>query len=216
MISDGGLASFVAAAIEAEAALRRGEAGGGPGPVLWFSAVGVSEAGPVPEEAAEEAVRKQGAVLGLGVEVPDVATAITLGASGDPAPVLLVLAADRAARLGLRRVVWPALAMRDGRGEPDLNAVASILDRALLAGRLADTGAAGAMSAESGVSVEAPLADLTDRQVAELAKDFALPLGPCWWSSGPGEWATAERSRWGGLLGLLGRRAGVDAAAAGV
>lgn len=106
----------------------------------------------------------------------------------------LLSAVYAGARQGCRRVVW---AVSAARGEDvDLDRIAQITDRALLAGRMAaiDAGVHGVADIE----VETPFVDLTDRQLADLAADLNAPLEALWWL-GPGYEepdAPAARGRW--------------------
>ncbi|GIW74223.1 MAG: hypothetical protein KatS3mg103_0745 [Phycisphaerales bacterium] len=105
---------------------------------------------------------------------------------------------------------------------PDVDALARELDRTLLVSRLAtlDAPEHGAAVFE----VQAPLMDLSDEQVAELALDLDVPIWRAWWWSlaeaqRPKDAALAElaracRSRWCSALERLGWSAQAEAAAA--
>src|SRR5205814_1142018 len=62
------------------------------------------------------------------------------------------------------------------------------------------------MGAGRPVEVQAPYADLTDSQVADLILDMDLPIWTCWWNQGPGAepGAVAERDHWARLLKAAG------------
>lgn len=93
-------------------------------------------------------------------------------------------------------VIWP-VHLGGGDAGASLDRIGAALDRALLVSRLASMDA----DVPGGVRLEAPYADLTDRQVAELALDLDAPLHTCWWAdvdAGPD--AAAERDRWERVL----------------
>lgn len=93
-----------------------------------------------------------------------------------PMPVsrLLMLACGHAAATGADTVVWPAVC------GADLEALAEVSDRARLVGRLWTLDSSGRTP-----SVRTPLADLTAREVADLALDLDAPLEALWWRMPP-------------------------------
>lgn len=112
-----------------------------------------------------------------------------------PAETTMLFAALAHARAqGSPRVIWPA---HPGRPEDetaiDLDLASSIIDRSLLVEQLArlDSG-----TDVPGVSVETPHADLTDRQLVELAADLAVPVKTLWWWGGQSDEAHRQRDRW--------------------
>jgi hypothetical protein len=113
----------------------------------------------------------------------------------------MLLEAGRAAiELGAGRVVWSVHAGVPGRPEElDLDAASREADRALLVTRLL------ALDAEShgvqSIRIEPPLADLTDRQLVELALDLDAPIRLCGWWSDVG---SDEHARWMGALDACG------------
>lgn len=114
----------------------------------------------------------------------------------------LLRAAHTAAELGCRRVVWSVQFAFVG-GEPNLDHVASAVDRAMLVSRLASLDVWDRPEiAVPEVRIETPLVDLSDEQIADLALDLSVPLGTLWWLHGTGAVADAERARWAALLGL--------------
>lgn len=184
VICDGDLPALVMLCIATERwHLEAGGAAGG-GPMALVEEFG----------AAVPFVRRQAELLGCeAVEVPEV--------EGESR--MLLAAALAAGTRGATRLVWPvtlgALVAPGGAREPDdLDAVALACDRAILVGRLASLDLSGA-----GIVVEAPLADLSDRQVAELALDLDAPVELCrWW--GVDEDASARR--WRSALRAIGWR----------
>jgi hypothetical protein len=112
--------------------------------------------------------------------------------------LIMIRALQVARSLGATRVIWPAWAPTDHAGEPIVERVAAAIDAATLASRFAST--LGHLGGEAAPAprIETPLADLTDRQVADLADDFSLDFSACWWHRTGDEhpWAAAESARW--------------------
>lgn len=117
---------------------------------------------------------------------------------------------------------FEAEATRDPNALPSVEALARELDRTLLVSRLVTLDAS-----EHGVAlfeVQAPLMDLSDVQVAELALDLDVPIWRSWWwevtqgkrTKDPalGDRASACRARWCSALESLGWSAEAEAAAA--
>ncbi len=111
---------------------------------------------------------------------------------------MLMAALAHAAAQGSSRVVWPA---HPGRPEDEtainLDLASSIIDRSLLVEQLnrLDAGPEA-----SGATIETPHADLTDRQLAELAADLSVPVKTLWWWGGQSDEAQRQRDRWLGLF----------------
>lgn len=59
----------------------------------------------------------------------------------------------------------------------DLDALADLCDRAVLAARLASLDA----DPRAQLTIDTPLIDLSDSQLGELALDLAVPVTTCWW-----------------------------------
>ena len=116
---------------------------------------------------------------------------------------LLLDAAEQAVGEGIARVIWPVHRL-GGADAPVLEDAAKAVDRALLVTRLI------ALDADThnlpNFTIETPYADLTDKQLAELAADLDAPAHLCWWHSSPAvsstlaELAATERTRWTRLL----------------
>ncbi len=189
VLSDGGLASLVAAAAEVEGTLATGDPSA-PLPLLieW----------PGLDRAGSAAVRRQAEALGLMArELPE---SSTIESAGGREAAALLQAAYLAMASGCGRVVWPVqctTAAPDG--ECDLEREAIAVDRALLVSRLAtlDAGSFGLPE----LRVETPLVGMTDHQVAELALDLGVSVECCeWWDAG----RRAERERWMSALDAAG------------
>ncbi|MCE7973583.1 MAG: hypothetical protein DYG92_04545 [Leptolyngbya sp. PLA1] len=110
----------------------------------------------------------------------------------------LMAAAFVAAALGCNSLVWPAHA---GRGDAvDIDRLAQIQDRAALISRLVSLEARGVSGDQ--FTIQTPVADLTDLQLAELAADLAAPVEAAWWADRASTLpqAAAAIARWESLL----------------
>lgn len=94
---------------------------------------------------------------------------------------LLLSAAAWAMALGLRRVVWPVYWTEDG--EPAMDWLADVTDRAMLAGQIASIDMPRVAGPDAGgmLRIETPYADLDTPQLIELALDMDVPLAAAWW-----------------------------------
>lgn len=131
----------------------------------------------------------------------------------------LLAAARAAVGLGAAKLVVPWQAVDadtakadDPDRQPTVQTLTRELDRQLLVTRLVTLDAA-----EHGIAsfeVDAPLADLTDVQVADLAMDLDAPIWRAWWweastsrrvrDADVAERAKACRQRWASALGRVG------------
>ena len=177
VIDDGGVASLVAACLGEE-----------PSRVTPFAAPGSGAAA----ASRVDAVKRRADLLGLGAPI------IPPGAGRPAAPPaegresgpsvfderaettdLLLRGGREALRLGVRAIIWPVHC------GIDLEAMERELDRVRLVERLVNLDAPPVSGPGEGlepaVRVETPLLDLTDAQVAELARDLDAPLETAWW-----------------------------------
>lgn len=111
-----------------------------------------------------------------------------------PAVAVLLLACGTAARAGCDEVVWPIARGGDPDGLFTADETASALSRLIsLPGVLPKD--AGSVIPD----VRAPLVELTERQVADIAVDLDAPVELCWWwrerSGGPPD-QSSEGVRW--------------------
>ncbi len=119
---------------------------------------------------------------------------------------MLLEAAHLALRAGVRRVVWPVRVASPDRAQQVqelVDEIAAAADRALLASRLASLDATPQTAVE--VVIETPFVDLSNAQIAELARDMALPLETCWWHDArslPG--AERQRQFWSSAIARSG------------
>ncbi len=150
---------------------------------------------------AEASVRAIAEQYGLGQPLPRLAGGATLPVEGGEREVYELLAATYAGvRAGFDRILWPATAgVSDG---VDIDRIAQIADRALLVGRLVAVDAAA--HACPSIHIETPLADFTDRQLADLALDMEVPVEACWWWRNDA--GIPERRRWSNALHSMGWR----------
>ncbi len=194
VIVDGSLASLVAcvAAKEASLASRGDGVPTPPRPAAW-----VPGTLPTPRR---EAASRIAVTYGLELITDPSPPAVPETSGGRSAPLadleeseMLVRAAYAGAHHGCPTVFWPAQApVSPVTSEVDVNAVSRLIDKALLVGRLC------ALDAEHhqlpSIRVDAPYADFTDQQLADLARDLDVRLSLCWWWEDPqGE---SEKARW--------------------
>jgi len=227
VISDGGVGSLVAcmAAREALYAAASAQAGASRAPEGDSLSVGLrarrplvfmGELPPATGTARRRAVERQCAALDLELIDPaPVDVPPSDAPAGERVTRLLLCAGFAAARRDVARVVWP-VHFFDG-NDVDLDGVSGAIDRAILVTRLLG------LDSRPGVRVEAPYADFTDRQLAELAVDLDAPLRTCWWwhaqlagaqagePSGVDLFRTEHR-RWAGLFREAGWLQDVEAA----
>jgi hypothetical protein len=120
--------------------------------------------------------------------------------AGLAASVTLLRAAWAAVGSGRSVVVWPAHGGTDESSPdlPDVPKAALIIERSILTTRLAALDAVEHRSPS--IQIVAPYADLTDRELAELADDMNVPVRTCWWNAatgaGAGGVAAARWRRW--------------------
>ncbi len=174
ILSDGDLGALIALVHAAESSL----ASDSSGPSDLFLLPSVESASPPGALLQRQAAANSASIL-------------------DPLPYAMrsadrLLAAGRLAEeRGASRVVWAAHA-----GVPldpesvDLDRAAAIANSALLVERL--------LEVESGdaAMIEAPFADLSDRQMADLAIDLGLLPGEVWWAGRAGDDQLRAAERW--------------------
>lgn len=197
----------------------------GPGQAVWLP----PGADPALLGTCLEAVRSQAAHWEHSVIEPKAGLSSAISGP-DVAPPghlqsrLLLDAAYLAMSEGIGTVIWAGTSAWH-RDNLDLDSLTALHSRALLIERLVALDAA-ARPAEGGgaVRIEAPYADLSDRQLADLVLDMDLPIWTCWWWSlargprnvpggggagGGTEIARAEYERWDVLLREAGWQEGI-------
>ncbi len=191
IIADGGLPALVAAAIEAERAISGG--GGGASLMLW-------PASPLLASAQFTAVTSQARFLRLGLtDTPQLSLNGTEASTTLRDTLGLLSGVEAARAAGCSRVVWPVQYHADHDSLPgELDRIAAAVDRALLVARL---GLLETDRASDEITIETPLVDLTDSQIADLVVDLDAPAYLCWWWRRPSEaeaeaLAAPERKAW--------------------
>lgn len=191
IILDGDLASLVALACASDEAVAIGSGrAAGPCAAVWVPALfGDSQRDRSAAADRQTALFNARRLAKSGID--DTLRAPEIGPHLTP---LLLTALAHAGALGTARVVWAA---HPGKAEDesaiDIDQAASIIDRALLIEQLARLDAG---SDELRVIIETPHADLTDRQLVELAADLAVPVKTLWWWGGQSDEAHRQRDRW--------------------
>jgi len=169
VLTDGSLAGLTCAALAA----RRAEGEHRPA-VLIPSTLDARAA----DDAREGSER-----LGLGTV--ELNAGRTTGSAGETR--LLLVATQTAAQNGCRALIWGA--QRGGTNPTERVAeIALAADRALLVERLVSLD----LPEESPLTIETPVLDLADDQLAELAIDLAVPFESLGWWGGDGP----EAARW--------------------
>jgi len=196
VLSDGSLPGLLACAAAREGATVA-SAEGSSGEIAT-PAVFAFAAGSAPTASQRGAVMRHAEAYSLEVIGESAAPGMD-AAAGEAETLGLMAAAHAGVRRGCLGVTWPATGAAGD--SLDLDRIAAITDRAFLVGRLVamDAAAAGA----AGLRLETPYADLTDRQVAELAMDMDVPVAACWWW-GNDRAGAEERARWMRALEAVG------------
>jgi hypothetical protein len=194
LLIDGSVAGLVALAIEAERGVRDAQ------PAVVWAADLQSHLGEDDVPAARSAIHAQAATYGL--ECVQAPMLVAPGRASEQSEALL-RAAHEAASLGCRRIVWAVQYPYEG-SEPNLDLIASTVDRAMLVSRLASLDVwdqAEVMVPE--VRVETPFVDFSDEQLADLAVDLSVTIASAWWHTGTSPQAIASRERWQPVLAGL-------------
>lgn len=193
LLSDGGVASLVAAASLAEEAARSG-VDSARIHVLSSNLTGI------PASSRDPGVAKHASIFSFDLVSASDPDAGPGGPAAIGRSVTLLRACELAIRLACSRVVWPIQTPRRGSSKPDVDVIADVLDRCLLVSRLATLDADPTVGE---IRIETPYVDLSDAQMADLAQDLGVPLSACWWTSGDASLTPqgrAEADRWSDLL----------------
>lgn len=193
ILADGSLASLIACAMLKESLTASEASPDSAGLIIALPSVPASA-------AMIDAARLQAQAYDLPFAElpPDRSTDLTPGEAESRA---LLAAVHAAARARCDAIIWPVSAAR-----PDgisLDRVSACADRALLVGRLVAIDATE--HGLPGLTVTIPFIDLSDRQIADLAVDMAVPIETCWWNRFGGTGAAEERKRWMAALRAAGR-----------
>lgn len=185
VLCDGDLPSYHAAWAARERAISDGPTPTSNGPALMplLAPFAIDPPHASLPEPMEHAVTLQARALGLTCIAPittHLPHAHTEDLPGQAESLALINAAYAAVRLGCDRVIYPVHACI---GESiDLDRMAAIADRAVLAARLCSLDARGHHT--PGIRIETPYVDLTDLQLADLFLDADLSPQALWWWGG--------------------------------
>jgi hypothetical protein len=205
ILSDGGMPALIAA-MHAREAVSLNAMGKTPEQIgvmlrdqVLLTPFGLRTESKLPQSRA---VAQQASTLGVGLmgvgtgtdEIKQLLTVAPHADDDEREGMELLAVLLLAARLQCSRVVWPVHA--GGHDSVDLDRLSQIADRALAASMFA--GLCSSASTAVGLHVDTPCADLTDRQIADLAIDMDAPVDACWWwqAGDRGSEAQRERSRW--------------------
>lgn len=183
MISDGDLASLVALAHAVEAFGSDRDATLSAGVVVVPARGDRGGTSQRLEPSRQSAIRRQAAFYG--------AELFADADWGSRDADLLLSAGRLASERGGGRVIWPESAGAPADPEAvDLDRAAALANTALLVERL--------LEIEGSVSpvIDAPFADLSDRQVADLAIDLGFIPGDVWWAPRADDAQMVAGERW--------------------
>tara|TARA_R110002096_G_scaffold173781_7_gene348832 strand:+ start:236081 stop:236788 length:708 start_codon:yes stop_codon:yes gene_type:complete len=198
LITDAGLASLVLTAMASEQPAADNKQRTTLYPAWWTSQTDMDLRIP----AIDRAVEMQADLLSLTVirdhagypeEAPSRGQQSSLGVHQTR---MLLDAATLAIQLGIKRVLWPIQIDQSADPTESLNLIATAIDRAILAARLATLDAQSQGGIE--VTIETPLVDLTNQQLSDLAADLNIPLTTCWWTDTTLPDAQEQYNRWAG------------------
>lgn len=199
IVVDGDLGSLVALACASDESVSLGSGrGSGPSAVAWQPPIfGTTE------RERTGAIDRQTSLLNAR-RMPKSAKDDPLRLhqdkteSGTVMTQVLFGALSHSQEFGISRVIWPAHPGRLGDDTSiDLDLASTIIDRALLVEQLAKL---DADSAQERICIETPHADLTDRQLVEIATDLAVPVKTLWWWGSSQDEAVRQRERWEPLM----------------
>ncbi len=199
VLCDGDLPAYHAAWAARERAISDGPSPTGASSMPVLAPFGVFAV----TEPIEHAVTLQARALGLTCVAPITSHGHAEDLQGHAESLALINACYAAVRLNCDRVVYPTHAcMGDSL---DLDRIAAIADRSVLAARLCSLDALAHHT--PGIRIETPYADLTDLQLADLFLDADLTPQALWWWGGTTESTRASQARWMQALEPMGFRA---------
>lgn len=199
LITDAGLGSLVLSAMASEQPPADDQQRSMLYPAWWTSQSDLDLRIP----ALDRAIQSQADLLSLSV-IKDHAGYPEEDFEGGQASLgihqtrMLLDAATLAIQMGIKRVLWPIQANVDYQHESEsthnLHQIAAAIDRSLLCARLATLDAQDHGGVE--VTIETPLVDLTNSQIADLAADLNVPINACWWTDSSLPGAEIEYKQW--------------------
>lgn len=203
IIADGGLNSLVALACASDEAVTLGSSrASGACAHVWVPPV----FGPTERERAHAVERQIALYNARRIARSPIDDPLrpfhTDAESGQARTQILFAALSHARDHRLSRVIWPLHpGLASDEDGVNLEFAGSIIDRALLVEQLARIDAPAEPLA---TSIETPHADLTDRQLVEIAQDLSLPVRTLWWWGGSSDEAMRERERYEPLMQVTG------------
>lgn len=195
IITDAGLPSLILSAMLSEQQSSKDQQRSILYPAWWTSQSDMDLLVP----AIDRAVDMQADLLSLSVDrdhagYPVESTDASNTALGVHQSRMLLDAATLAIKLGFKRVLWPIHIQESTEVAHRLSQISTAIDRSILAARLATLDAQSQGGVE--VTIETPLVDLTDQQLADIAADLNVPITSCWWTDHALPQAETESARW--------------------
>ncbi|MBO6513642.1 MAG: hypothetical protein JJ974_06745 [Phycisphaerales bacterium] len=195
IITDAGLPSLILSAMLSEQQSSKDQQRSILYPAWWTSQSDMDLLVP----AIDRAVDMQADLLTLGVDrdhagYPEDSTDASNATLGVHQSRMLLDAAALAIKLGFKRVLWPIHIQESTEDAQRLSQISTAIDRSILAARLATLDAQSQGGVE--VTIETPLVDLTDQQLADIAADLNVPITSCWWTDHALPQAETESARW--------------------
>lgn len=195
IITDAGLPALILASMLSEQQPSKNQPRSTLYPAWWNSQTDMDILIP----AIDKAVDMQADLLSLTVVrdhagYPEESTEESSTTLGIHQTRMLLDAATLAIKLGFKRVLWPIQIPESTDASQRLDEISTAIDRAILTARLATLDAQSQGGVE--VTIETPLIDLTDPQLAEIAADLNVPISSCWWADHSLPDAQPEKSRW--------------------
>ncbi len=195
IITDAGLPSLILTAMLSEQQSSKNQQRSTLYPAWWTSQNDMDIRIP----AIDKAVDMQADLLSLTVVrdhagYPEDSTEGSNTSLGIHQTRMLLDAATLAIKLGFKRVLWPIQIPETPDSAQRLNEISTAIDRAILTARLATLDAQSQGGVE--VTIETPLVDLTDPQIAEIAADLNVPIASCWWTDTTLPDAPSHNARW--------------------
>lgn len=195
IITDAGLPALILTAMLSEQQPSKDQQRSTLYPAWWTSQTDMDIRIP----AIDKAVDMQADLLSLTVVrdlagYPEEATDQSQTTLGIHQTRMLLDAATLAIKLGFKRVLWPIQIPETADDPQRLNEISTAIDRAILTARLATLDAQSQGGVE--VTIETPLVDLTDQQLAEIAADLNVPISSCWWTDTTLPDAQDQFTRW--------------------
>lgn len=195
IITDAGLPSLILASMLSEQQPANGQPRSTLYPAWWTSQSDMDILVP----SIDRAVDMQADLLSLTVVrdhagYPEESSDASNTSLGVHQTRMLLDAATLAIKLGFKRVLWPIQIPESQDSPQRLAQISSAIDRSLLTARLATLDAQSQGGVE--VTIETPLVDLSDQQLADIAADLNVPISSCWWTDSTLPNSQEQMNRW--------------------